>query len=156
MWVMWNLTSFSLETVWVSVHDRCTVCAKHTIGSKIILDTPNGTPRWWGSSESSVLSEIELIMTQDRCMVCVECTTGLEIILDAPDGILRWRRSCGISLLFHWRQCYFRCKIHAQFVPNVPSDQKSFWTHLMVLLGDEAQVKAHFVQFGDSANFDAR
>ena len=25
--------------------DRCTVCAKHTIGSEIILDAPNGTPR---------------------------------------------------------------------------------------------------------------
>jgi hypothetical protein len=25
--------------------DRCTVCAKCTIGSKIVLDTPEGTPR---------------------------------------------------------------------------------------------------------------
>ena len=25
--------------------DRCTVCAKHTIGSEIILDAPDGTPR---------------------------------------------------------------------------------------------------------------
>jgi hypothetical protein len=24
---------------------RCTVCAKHTIGSEIILDAPDGTPR---------------------------------------------------------------------------------------------------------------
>ena len=29
----------------VSVQDRCTDCAKCTIGSKIILDAPNGTPR---------------------------------------------------------------------------------------------------------------
>ena len=29
----------------VSVQDRCTVCAKRTIGSKIILDAPDGTPR---------------------------------------------------------------------------------------------------------------
>jgi hypothetical protein len=28
----------------VSVQDRCTVCAKHTIGSEIILNTPGGTP----------------------------------------------------------------------------------------------------------------
>jgi hypothetical protein len=28
----------------VSVQDRCTVCAKHTIGMKIILDAPDGTP----------------------------------------------------------------------------------------------------------------
>ena len=29
---------------------------------------------------------------------------------------------------------------------------KSFWTHLMVPLGDEAQVEARFCPFGDSAN----
>ena len=37
---MWNLTSFSLEIVLVSVQDRCTVWAKRTIGSEIILDAP--------------------------------------------------------------------------------------------------------------------
>ena len=34
--------------------------------------------------------------------------------------------------------------------------QKSFWTHQIVLLGDEAQVEARFGLFGDSANVDAR
>jgi hypothetical protein len=29
----------------MSVKHRCIVCAKHTIGSKIILDAPDGTPR---------------------------------------------------------------------------------------------------------------
>jgi hypothetical protein len=43
MWVMWNLVSACLETVLVSVQDRCTVCAERTIGSKIILDAPDGT-----------------------------------------------------------------------------------------------------------------
>ena len=38
MWVLWNLVSVRLETVLVSVRDRCTVCAKNTIGSKIILE----------------------------------------------------------------------------------------------------------------------
>ena len=33
------------ETVFISVKDRCKVCAKRTIGSEIILDTPDGTPR---------------------------------------------------------------------------------------------------------------
>jgi hypothetical protein len=42
---MWNLISVHLETVLVSVHDRCTVCAKHTISLEIVLDAPNGTPR---------------------------------------------------------------------------------------------------------------
>ena len=65
-WVMSNLVSIRLETVLVSLHDRCTVCAKHTMA------------------------------------------------------------------------------------------QKSFWTHPMVLLGDEAKVEARFGPFGDSANLDSR
>ena len=42
-WVMWNVTCFRLETVLVSVQDRCMVCARRTIGSEIILDAPDGT-----------------------------------------------------------------------------------------------------------------
>jgi hypothetical protein len=34
-----------LETMFVLVQDRCMVCAKPTIGSGIILDAPDGTPR---------------------------------------------------------------------------------------------------------------
>jgi hypothetical protein len=63
MLVMWNLISVHLEIVLVSVQDRCTVCAKCTIGSEIIdtrfvhgvrrtyhrleivLDAPDGSPR---------------------------------------------------------------------------------------------------------------
>jgi hypothetical protein len=33
--------------------------------------------------------------------------------------------------------------------------RKSFWTHPMVLHGDEAQVEARFGTFADSANLDA-
>ena len=39
---------------------------------------------------------------------------------------------------------------------KVPSAQKSIWTHPLGLLGDEAQVKARFSPFGDSANLAAR
>ena len=53
----------------MSVHDGCTVCFKHTIGSEIVL-------------------ERVLILTQARCTVCVECTIGLEITLDASIGLL--------------------------------------------------------------------
>ena len=63
---MWNLDSGRLEAVFESVQDRCTVCAKHTIGSE------------------------------------------------------------------------------------------TFWTHPMVLLGDEGQVEARFGPFADIANPDAR
>jgi hypothetical protein len=38
---MWNLISVCLEIVLVSVQDRCTVSAKHTIGSEIILNEPD-------------------------------------------------------------------------------------------------------------------
>ena len=37
--------SVRLEMVLVLVQDRCTVCAERTIGSDIILDAPDGTPR---------------------------------------------------------------------------------------------------------------
>jgi hypothetical protein len=32
------------------------VCAKHTIGSEIILDAPDGTPQWRGTRENLFLS----------------------------------------------------------------------------------------------------
>ena len=34
-----------LEVVLMLMQDRCTVCVEHIIGSKIVLDTPDGTPR---------------------------------------------------------------------------------------------------------------
>ena len=46
--------------------------------------------------------------------------------------------------------------IGARFPQNIPSAQKSVLTHPLGPLGDEAQVKAHFSPFGDSANLDAR
>jgi hypothetical protein len=44
-WVIWNLILVHLEAVLVSVQDRCTVCAKHTIDLEIISDAADGTPR---------------------------------------------------------------------------------------------------------------
>ena len=37
-WVLWNLVLDHSEIVLVSVEDRCTVCAKRTIGSDIIFN----------------------------------------------------------------------------------------------------------------------
>jgi hypothetical protein len=48
--VMWNLILVCLEIVLMLVQDRCMVCAKRTIGSKLILDAPDGTLRSRGSS----------------------------------------------------------------------------------------------------------
>jgi hypothetical protein len=39
------LDSVYLEIVLILLQDRCTVCAEHSIGSKIVLDAPEGTPR---------------------------------------------------------------------------------------------------------------
>ena len=39
-WVLWNLISDRLEIVLVSVEDRCTVCAKRTIGLDIVFNAP--------------------------------------------------------------------------------------------------------------------
>ena len=41
----WKLVSVCLEIVLILTQDRCTVCAERTIGSEIILDAPDGTPR---------------------------------------------------------------------------------------------------------------
>jgi hypothetical protein len=42
---MTNLVWVDLETVLMSLQDRCTICAEHTIGLEIILAATNGTPR---------------------------------------------------------------------------------------------------------------
>jgi hypothetical protein len=38
-----NLVPVCLETVLVSVQDRCTIFTKCTISSEIVLDAPDGT-----------------------------------------------------------------------------------------------------------------
>ena len=54
--IIWNLASVQLEIVLVSVQDSYMVCAQCTIGSEIVVEVPDGTPRYKGSSESSVRS----------------------------------------------------------------------------------------------------
>jgi hypothetical protein len=150
-WVLWNLVSICLETV--SAQERCTICAKHTIGLDIILDAPNDTSRSRGSSGSSISMFGEnLILMQDRCMVCAKHIAGSEIILDAPDKLL--------GDVGHVKSRFGpfgdSVQIGAQFARNVPLAQKSLWTHPMVLLDNEARVEARFGPFGYSVNLDAR
>ena len=82
MWVMWNLLLVLLATMLVSVQYRCTVCAKHTIGS----ENHFGRTQWYCKVTrlkwmlDSVYLEIVLILTLDRCTVCTERTIGSEII----------------------------------------------------------------------------
>jgi hypothetical protein len=42
------------------------------------------------------------------------------------------------------------------FVPNVPKAWKSFWTHMMELLGEVGHVESRFGLFGDSVGVGAR
>ena len=87
---MGNLASFRLETVLVSVQDRCVVCTRHTIGSEIVLDALHCTLGEKAQVEAHFgLSNIVLILTQDRCMVFVKRSIGSKIILHAPDGTPR-------------------------------------------------------------------
>ena len=83
-------------------------------------------------------------------------TIGSDIILDAPDGKLLGDlghvESCSVRLEMVLVLVQDRCTVCAKHTMA----QKSFWTHQMVLLGDEAQTEARFGPFGDSANLDSR
>ena len=45
MRLKWKLVSVGLEIVLMLSQVRCTVCVERIIGTKIILDAPDGTPR---------------------------------------------------------------------------------------------------------------
>jgi hypothetical protein len=60
----WKLDSVRLEIVLLLKQDWCTVCVKRIVGSEIVLDAPDGTPRCEGLVElCSVRLEIVLILT---------------------------------------------------------------------------------------------
>jgi hypothetical protein len=40
----WKLDSVRLEIVLILSQDGCTICVERTVGSEIVLDTPDGTP----------------------------------------------------------------------------------------------------------------
>ena len=87
---MWNLVSICLETVLVSLQDRCKVCTKHTMAQKsfwthqmvLLIDEAQVEARF-GPLGDSANPDV------DRCTVCAKCTIGSEIVLDAPDGTPR-------------------------------------------------------------------
>jgi hypothetical protein len=88
---MWKLVSVHLEIVLFLTQDRCTVCAKCTIGSVIVF----GHTRWYSLVMRLkwklflIRLEIVLILTQDRCTVCAKRTIGSETILDVPNDTPR-------------------------------------------------------------------
>jgi len=72
----------------------------------------------------------------------------MEILDDTCDMESRFG-PFGDNISFRARQVHSLRLMH-------PQSKKPFWTHLLVLLGEEAQVEARFVQFWDSANLNAR
>ena len=62
-----KLVSVRLEVVLILTQDRCMVCAKHSVGSEIVLDAPDGPPRWRGSCGISFRS----VGSQCQCKIGV-------------------------------------------------------------------------------------
>jgi hypothetical protein len=83
MWVMWNVY---LKIVLVLVQVSCTICAKHTIGSKIILGAPDGTI---GSKNHLVVSHFGPF----RDSVSVSVSAGL--VHNMRQTYHRLRNHCG-------------------------------------------------------------
>jgi hypothetical protein len=52
----WKFFSIRLEIVLILMQGRGMICTERTIGSEIILDAPNETPRSRGSSGTSFWS----------------------------------------------------------------------------------------------------
>ena len=79
-----------LETVLVSMQDRCTVCANVQYVQKLFWTHPMEHLGGMGQVESHFGHlEIVLVSVQDRCKVCAKCTIGSEIVLNTPDGTPR-------------------------------------------------------------------
>ena len=80
----WNLVSVCLETVLVSVQDRCTVSALwyHSLRNHFGRIRWNTVVTWVKWNLVSVCLETVLAFVQDRCMVCAKHTIGSEIVLD--------------------------------------------------------------------------
>jgi hypothetical protein len=84
----------------------CTICAKRTIDSKIILDTLDGTPRFEAQLEACFGPFGDSAnLDADSCTVYAKRTIGSEIIFDIIDGTPRRRGSLGISFRSIWRWC---------------------------------------------------
>ena len=73
----------------MSLHDRCTVCAKHTMAQKsfwthpmvLLCDEAQVEARFGPFGDSASLDV-------DRCTVCAKRTIGSETVLDAPMVLL--------------------------------------------------------------------
>jgi hypothetical protein len=118
MWVKYNLLSIRLEIVLTSTQDSWMVCMERPIGSKIILGTPDGTPRRCGSVEChSIYLVMVLISALDRCTACTECTTDTESFwlhsVDLQDDVGKMEAHFGLfwDMLISTQD---RCTVHVE------------------------------------------
>ena len=88
---MWNLVLVRLDTVLVSMQDRCSVSREtyHRLRNHFGRTQWNSLVTWVMWNLILVRLETVLVIVKDRCRVCAKCTKGLEIILDASDGTPR-------------------------------------------------------------------
>jgi hypothetical protein len=118
MWVKYKLLSIRLEIVLTSTQDSWMVCMERPIGSKIILGTPDGTPRRCGSVEChSIYLVMVLISALDRCTACTECTTDTESFwlhsVDLQDDVGKMEAHFGLfwDMLISTQD---RCTVHVE------------------------------------------
>ena len=104
-WVVWNLTSSSLEIVLVSVQDRCMVWAKRTIGSEIVWTHPMVLIGDVGHVKSCFSPFVDIVIIECKigARFRVKHTIGSEIVSDTPDGTPRSQCSSGSSIWSIWR-----------------------------------------------------
>ena len=82
---MSNLVTVRLEMVLSLTQDRCTVCAKRTIGSEIncthlmelLGDVGHAESR---SVRLEMVLVLLLVLVQDRCTVCAKRNIGSDIV----------------------------------------------------------------------------
>ena len=152
---LWKLVSVRLEIV--SVQDRCTVCAKRTIG----LDNIFNAPMVLQGDEAQV--EAHFSLCGDSANLDARLVRSLRRTyhrLGNQFGHSRWNSyvmwvlwnpvSDHLEILLVSVQD--RCTVCAKRTIGLDI----VFNASMVLLGDEVQVEARFSPFGDSANLDAR
>jgi hypothetical protein len=97
-----------------------------------------------------------LISTQDRCTVCARTFQRIRNHFGHNQwySYVTWVKWKLVTV--HLDIVLISTQDRSTVCAKCTIGPKSFWTHVIVLLGDVDQVKAHFDMFGDSSNFDAR
>ena len=153
----WMLVSFRLEIMLILTQNRCTVYAKRTMGSEIIFDAPDGTPRWCGLCR--IL--FRYVWRQCKC----RCKIGARFASNVPKD-RKWFSMHPMELLGdvgHVESLFFPLQIVFVSIQDrcIVCARHSIGSDIVLDTPDGTtrwcgKVDARFVPFGDSANLDAR